>query len=200
MSIEKSVLFKEIQYSGRIVQLAVAVGWLVEDAQASPGQGGRAPASGPALGVRRRKAPGATVQDPATHRHCWQQAITVLTIGLGGFPPLLSLHSVARQSCARSVAEAALSLSVRTARSSACRNVKAFIKPPAKHDSCHAGQPQVCLRAVRRQCPRPTAHRSRLENISHERQPTMLQILKQVVGSSPRDRTDGDRLQTTSKM
>ena len=69
MSIEKSVLFKEIQYSGRIVQLAVAVGWLVEDAQASPGQGGRAPDSGPALEVHERKASGADIQDLFTHRH-----------------------------------------------------------------------------------------------------------------------------------
>ena len=101
------------------------------------------------------KASGATVPAPATHRHCWQQAVPVLKIGLGGFPPLLSLHSVARQSCARSVAEAALSVLERAAASTACKNEKASFILPGKHNFYPAGQPQECLRAVRRQCPQP---------------------------------------------
>ena len=57
--------------SERIVQLAVAARWPVEDARASLGQSGRAPAGRPAMDVHGTKAPGTTIQDQATHRHRW---------------------------------------------------------------------------------------------------------------------------------
>ena len=113
------------------------------------------PAGGPALDVRGRKAPGATVQDPATHRHCWRQAVLVPKIGLGGLPRPVSLKAAARRCSARPGAEAVLSVSVRAAASTACMNENPSFILPSKHRFYHAGQSQDCLRAVRRQCPQP---------------------------------------------
>ena len=115
----------------------------------------RAPGSGPALNMHGTKAPGVALQDPATRRYRWRQAVPGFKLGMGGTPRPLSLHCVTRRCSARSVAEAALSLSVRASASTACTNVKASIIPPTQHNSCPADQSQECLRAVRRQFPRP---------------------------------------------
>ena len=48
--------------------------------------------------------------------------------------------------------------------------------------------------------PNPATHRQRNENVTHARQPTMLKLPKAFFHSSPRDRTDGERLQTASKI
>ena len=93
VSMKNSVLVKINSSSARVLLLALAACWPVEDVRAPWVESARAPAGGPALGVQGTKVPSATVQHPATRRHRWQKAIRVLKIGLGGCPRPLPLKS-----------------------------------------------------------------------------------------------------------
>ena len=121
-------------------------------------------------------------------------------IGLGGLPRPLSLHSVARRCSARPGGEAALSVLERAAASTACISEKASFRLPP--DTVSTVQVSLETASVQSDAsvPNPATHRSRMEYTSHERRLTKVQIAKDFIQSSPRDRTDGEGLQTASKI
>ena len=75
---------------------------------------------------------------------------------------------------------------------------RSFHHTACQHRLCRSGQPQEWPGPVRHEC--PATHRSRLEYVSHDPRLTMPQIPKRFVGSSPRNRADGERLQTNLKI